>query len=342
MNLGRFLCRFFLVVLSILPGCTANATPATNSSDKPVSNQFYYSQNKLFGLRIKYNDSNKNETPWRGRFFQKRWWGKHLIGESDFSIRRRPGQLLVTDTGKYAAAVGTGNYGLSEEFEIAIYRNDGVMIKWNYLTNILPKTESNYYPKWIRSPYWTASINEGAQELVLTPHSQLREEIPAGSECPPLRIDLASGTVLTRTEELVPWFLSRYAFMVVSEEPIIKANTFKHLECGEGLELTDFETLPKISLQTVLDRRSSIKLPPYPALAKVAKISGLLSIEIVLTKSGSVLCARYISGPPQLAIAVLKSALLWKFKPDQTATAPPMVRGVISVRGHMEFGEPIQ
>ncbi|OPZ68062.1 MAG: hypothetical protein BWY82_02640 [Verrucomicrobia bacterium ADurb.Bin474] len=206
---------------------------------------------------------------------------------------------------------------------------------------MIPKTESGYYPKWLGPPYWTASIDEAAQELVLTPHGRLRTETPVGSECPPLRIDLASGDVLTRTEELVPWFLSRYAFRVVSEEPIVKATTFKHLECVEGLEPIDFETLPKISLQTVLERRSSIKLPPYPALAKIARISGLLSIEVVITRSGSVLCARFLSGPPQLAVAVLRSALLWEFKPDQSPTAPPMVRGVISVRGHLEVGEPI-
>lgn len=340
MTIARFIYRIVLALLLVLPACIANATPATNSSDTVPSKQYFYSKSRLFGLRVTYDASNPTEPPWRGRFFEKRWWGKSYTGSSNFSIRRLPAQLLVSDTGRYVACVGTWNYGLSEEFEVAIYRNDGVLIKWNYLTNMLPKTELGYFPKWLHAPYWTASIEEHSQELVLTPHSQLRPEIPANSECPPLRLDLATGNILTRPEELVPWFLSRYAFMVVSEEPGIPAGSFTQSACKDGLEPVDFETVPKISPQTVLDRRSSIKLPPYPVLAKVAKIRGLLSIELAISKSGSVICARYISGPPQLAPAVLKSALLWEFLPDRADSAPSLVRGIISVRGHFEIGEP--
>ncbi|WP_316410848.1 energy transducer TonB [Mesoterricola sediminis] len=335
----RSIYRVLLVLLLVPTAFFVKATPPLNSSDQVPSKLYFYSPDKTTGLRVSYNARKDMETPWRGRFFQKRWWGKRLLGESDFSIRRLPAQLLVSNTGRYAAAIGMRNYELRDEFEIAIYRNDGVMIKWNYLTNILPRAELGYYPKWTHAPYWTASINEGPQELLLTPHGQLRPEIQPGTECPPLRIDLATGAVLTPHDELVPWFQSRYAFMVVPEEPAIKPTSFKHQECATGSETVDFESLPTISLQTVLDRRSLINLPPYPPLAKVARIVGLLSIEVAITNSGKVRCARYISGPPQLAISVLKSALMWEFKPDQCPGAPPMVRGMISVRGHFEIGE---
>jgi protein TonB len=53
--------------------------------------------------------------------------------------------------------------------------------------------------------------------------------------------------------------------------------------------------------------------PEYPAAAKEAKITGDVTVEIVINKEGRVVSARATSGHPYLREASEKAALKWRF-----------------------------
>src|SRR6185295_12287590 len=53
--------------------------------------------------------------------------------------------------------------------------------------------------------------------------------------------------------------------------------------------------------------------PAYPPLAKAARISGNVEVEVVIDQRGNVTDARAVSGHPLLKDAAVASARQWKF-----------------------------
>jgi TonB family protein len=57
--------------------------------------------------------------------------------------------------------------------------------------------------------------------------------------------------------------------------------------------------------------------PEYPALAKAARIAGIVHASIVVDETGNVRDVQLISGHPMLAPAALEAIRKWKYKPFQ-------------------------
>jgi len=55
--------------------------------------------------------------------------------------------------------------------------------------------------------------------------------------------------------------------------------------------------------------------PPYPALAKQARISGVVKLEGVIAKDGTIQRLRLVSGHPLLANAALEAVKQWRYRP---------------------------
>jgi protein TonB len=55
--------------------------------------------------------------------------------------------------------------------------------------------------------------------------------------------------------------------------------------------------------------------PPYPAMAKIAKIQGTVIVEIVVGPDGVPVSARAVDGPPQLRPTAENYAMQWRFEP---------------------------
>jgi protein TonB len=54
--------------------------------------------------------------------------------------------------------------------------------------------------------------------------------------------------------------------------------------------------------------------PDYPPLARAAKVSGAVAVEVVVDEAGDVVSARAISGHPLLKDAAVDAARQWKFE----------------------------
>jgi TonB family protein len=78
--------------------------------------------------------------------------------------------------------------------------------------------------------------------------------------------------------------------------------------------------------------------PVYPPLAKAARISGSVVVEVTLDEEGGVISARAISGHPLLKDAAVDAAREWKFTPTKLQEVPVKVIGTITF--NFTLGDP--
>jgi TonB family protein len=76
----------------------------------------------------------------------------------------------------------------------------------------------------------------------------------------------------------------------------------------------------------------SLPKPSYPEEAKSQKITGFVSVEIVIDEKGSVIWAKAVEGHHLLKSAAVKAACLARYFPTEISGRPIKTRGVIGYR----------
>jgi TonB family protein len=74
----------------------------------------------------------------------------------------------------------------------------------------------------------------------------------------------------------------------------------------------------------------SVPKPDYPEAARRKRISGSVTVEVVIDEHGQVTSARAINGPAELRGAAEEAALKARFTPTKLSGATVTVKGVIS------------
>jgi len=74
----------------------------------------------------------------------------------------------------------------------------------------------------------------------------------------------------------------------------------------------------------------SLPKPPYPAAARAVRASGTVSVQVLISESGSVISASAASGHPLLRAAAVAAARGARFSPTQLSGQPVKVSGVIT------------
>lgn len=83
-------------------------------------------------------------------------------------------------------------------------------------------------------------------------------------------------------------------------------------------------------------KATSLPKPPYPPIAKAAKASGTVVVQVVVDEKGNVVTARAISGHPLLRAGAEAAARQAKFSPTKLAGKPVKVSGVITYNFEIE------
>jgi protein TonB len=71
-------------------------------------------------------------------------------------------------------------------------------------------------------------------------------------------------------------------------------------------------------------------MPPYPPIAKAAKASGTVVVQVLIDEAGKVVEAHAVSGHPLLQKAAENAARNARFSPTQLSGQPVKVTGVIT------------
>jgi len=74
----------------------------------------------------------------------------------------------------------------------------------------------------------------------------------------------------------------------------------------------------------------SLPKPPYPPIAKAAKASGTVVVQVLVDENGDVISAHAISGHPLLQAACVAAARAAKFSPTKLSGQPVKVSGVLN------------
>ncbi|MEW6130013.1 MAG: TonB family protein [Acidobacteriota bacterium] len=72
--------------------------------------------------------------------------------------------------------------------------------------------------------------------------------------------------------------------------------------------------------------------PAYPPLAKAARVSGAVVVEVTIDEAGKVIAARALSGHPMLKDAAVAAAQQWQFKPTVISGEISKVIGTITFK----------
>ena len=76
--------------------------------------------------------------------------------------------------------------------------------------------------------------------------------------------------------------------------------------------------------------------PSYPPLAKAARVSGAVVVELTIDEEGNVIAARAISGHPLLKDGAVAAAKGWKFTPTLLDGVPVKVIGTITFNFNLD------
>ncbi|NNF00312.1 MAG: TonB family protein [Pyrinomonadaceae bacterium] len=85
----------------------------------------------------------------------------------------------------------------------------------------------------------------------------------------------------------------------------------------------------RISGGVVNGKAIRLPVPAYPSAARASRVAGMVSVQVVISKSGSVMSARAVSGHPLLRSAAVQAARRAKFRPTMLSGQPVEVSGRI-------------
>ncbi|HYN26596.1 MAG TPA: energy transducer TonB [Pyrinomonadaceae bacterium] len=89
--------------------------------------------------------------------------------------------------------------------------------------------------------------------------------------------------------------------------------------------------LPRlISKGVITSQAISLPKPPYPPMAKLMKIEGVVSVQVLIDESGKVISAKAMAGNPALVREAEKAALQARFSPTLLGDQPVKVSGTIT------------
>ena len=77
-------------------------------------------------------------------------------------------------------------------------------------------------------------------------------------------------------------------------------------------------------------KATSLPKPPYPAAARAVQASGAVTVQVLISESGSVISATAVSGHPLLRSAAVSAARGAHFSPTLLSGQPVKVSGVIT------------
>jgi TonB family protein len=105
--------------------------------------------------------------------------------------------------------------------------------------------------------------------------------------------------------------------------------------CSQGVDETVIATDGSESSAPIIGgilngKARSLPQPSYPAIAKAARASGNVAVEILIDERGCVQSARALSGHPLLQAAAVEAARQACFAPTRLSGQPARVKGTLS------------
>jgi TonB family protein len=106
-------------------------------------------------------------------------------------------------------------------------------------------------------------------------------------------------------------------------------------ELESGLPMSEAATTgqPRVQVPTEVMEKLLVHRvdPDYPEAARLAKLHGVIVLDIVVGRDGSVVEMRPLSGPDVLARAAMETVRWWRFEPYRVNGEPGVVETTVAV-----------
>ena len=151
-----------------------------------------------------------------------------------------------------------------------------------------------------------------------------KEVSAKASDVPPVRKGVVTMIGSSNTNAIAPVAPGAGTGSIISSGPA-------KVEVADAPPPPPKPTPPKAPISGGVLNGKAVRLvqPPYPAIARSARASGQVRVQIVIDENGNVISATPVSGHPLLQGAAVAAARSSKFTPTKLSGMPVKVSGVI-------------
>jgi TonB family protein len=296
---------------------------------KKLESQLQYFKDKVEGIENAGALKEMKNNRAKGVFYARRAGGEYskkwefpLVNEVS------PVSVLISDKGNYVVTFdnwhGIG-YGDSV---VVIYHSNGDLIRKFGLEDLLTEGDIEVLPHSISSIHWGAAhyLDEANDLLILRVNSSWTENAKSHQ----IKISLATGQPLEPKRDLFPQLrVFSNAYTETMLEPTHA--TVSKPNCSSAQASFDLPDVVRIQSEQFYASAKERPLPPYPMLAKLAHVESTVVVEVLLSKTGEVICTRSLSGHPLVRETALTAVLKWRFEPVVISGKPVKVIGTIAI-----------
>jgi TonB family protein len=312
----------------------------------PAKEKKYYSADKRYRLEV---IPKKLEGPLQ--YFRDKTEGKEDAGavkglkdnraKAIFSVRKTfgyskkyefplvnevsPVSALVSADGKYVVTFDNWHMMGFGDDVVVIYKSDGTLIRKFGLADLFTKGDIETFRRSVSSIWWWVEehyIDDKGGTLILKPGTkELYREV---------KIELATGRPLEPKRDLFPELQQSPTVAIESAAAPAKFEPIKE-RCVSNevtFDATDAMRIPSDEFRSKVKKEI---LPPYPPIARAAHVEGKVIVDVLLSKTGEVICVRALEGHPLLVGAAVQAVGFWPFQPFDTPANVSKVVGTVAV-----------
>jgi TonB family protein len=307
---------------------------------KKLESQLEYFRDKVEGKENAGAAGGVKDNRAKGAFYARRAgggysrkWEAALVNEVS------PVRALVSGSGRYVVTFDNWHSVGYGDDVVVIYNAQGGLIKKFGLEDLLTEGDIETFQRSVSSIHWGREhyIDESQGLLVLKIVSNGKSSWEESATYHELKIELATGRPLEPKRDLFPQPRVSAIVAAIQSTAAMADTVSEKPNCASPEMSFDATQSLRLSPEQTYAQATARPLPPYPAVAKVARAGGIVVVEVLISKEGNVLCARSISGHPLLRRAAVAAALNWKFEPSQPPGNATTAAGTVALEFKLEW-----
>jgi TonB family protein len=300
---------------------------------KKLESQLKYFEDKVDGQDNAGALKGVKDNRAKGAFYSRRddggysrKWKFPLVNEVS------PVSAVVSSNGDYVVTFDNWHSVGYGDDVVVIYRSNGELIKKFGLEDLLTEGDIETLPHSVSSIRWGGEhyIDEANGLLVLKIVSNGKSSWEDSAKFHELKIELATGRPLKTKRDLFPQLRVFSSVDAGTASEVSNASPSKPT-CSSAEESFESPDVVRIPSEQLYAKAKERPLPPYPAIAKAARVESTVIVEILVSKTGDVICARSLSGHPLLRAAAVAASLKWKFEPIEVSGNPVKAVGTVAI-----------
>lgn len=301
---------------------------------KKLESQLKYFEDKVEGKNNAGALKGATEDRAKGAFYARRAdggyakkWEFRLLNEVS------PVSALVSNNGKYVVTFDNWHSVGYGDDVVVIYGPSGALVKKFGLEDLLTEGDIETLPRSVSSIWWGGEhyIDDANGILILKVVANGKSYWEQDAKFHELKIELATGRPLESKRDLFPQLrVSSSVDAGIAPAPSDDGLPGKPA-CASAEENFDSPEFVHVPSEQLYVKAKERPLPRYPPLARAAQVQSTVIVEMLVSKTGDVICARSLSGHPLLRTAAITAVLKWKFEPLEVSGNPAKVVGTVAI-----------